>query len=309
LYFSSKFLKPYFSKLTDNPIEILQKMQSFTKKYDLRANMLVGSIAKIFFCYDVHLNKSYEKFCNQTSINLDNILLLIAKVDYLFCAVNLSVMNDSWHLPKVLDGDFVYKAKDAKHPLLDNKAVGNDINFDKNKFVAIITGANMAGKSTYLRTCGSNLILAMAGFCVNCVQMEFSIVKIFTSIRTTDSIQKNQSYFFAELLRIKNIIDCLKKGEKLFIIIDEMLRGTNSNDKHKGSYDFLKNIINYNCCGLFATHDIQIGELENENPNNFKALCFEIAFDKEELVFDYKLKDGISKNLNASYLISKMILG
>lgn len=164
----------------------------------------------------------------------------------------------------------------------------------------------MAGKSTYLRTIGTNLILSQLGAVVCAESFEFSPVELYTSIRTSDSVQDNQSYFFAELKRLEQIIKRLENGETLFIIVDEMLRGTNSKDKHDGSEKFVKKLLNYSCYGIFATHDIDIGNIKNDFPQNVDTKCFEISFRDEELVFDYKLKDGISQNLNASYLMKKM---
>jgi DNA mismatch repair ATPase MutS len=164
----------------------------------------------------------------------------------------------------------------------------------------------MAGKSTYLRTIGVNLILAQIGAVVCAKKFEFSPTEIMTSIRTTDSVQDSESYFFAELKRLQKIVNRLEQGATLFIIVDEMLRGTNSKDKHDGSQQFIQKLLKYNCYGIFATHDIDIGNLRDSYPQNVNAKCFEISFEGDSLIFDYKLKDGISKNLNASYLMRKM---
>jgi len=172
--------------------------------------------------------------------------------------------------------------------------------------INIITGANMAGKSTFLRTIGVNLVLAMTGNVVCAKGFSFVPISIHTSVRTNDSLQKSESYFFAELKRLKAIIDRLEKGEKLFVIVDEMLRGTNSKDKHLGSIALTKQMINLKASGLIATHDIALGELINTYPGNIKNQRFEVEIENNKLVFDYLLKSGISQNLNAVFLMKKM---
>jgi DNA mismatch repair ATPase MutS len=164
----------------------------------------------------------------------------------------------------------------------------------------------MAGKSTFLRTVGVNMILALCGSSVCANKFKISPIELHTSIRTSDSVQKNESYFYAELKRLKVIIDRMKNGEKLFVIIDEMLRGTNSKDKHYGSQALIEQLIRLNGSGLLATHDIALGELAEKYPDNVRNFRFEVEIKNNELVFDYKLKNGISQNLNATFLMKKM---
>ncbi|MBQ5540620.1 MAG: hypothetical protein IIU03_10335, partial [Bacteroidales bacterium] len=244
-----------------------------------------------------------KQFCGE----IENWFSVIAEYDFLFSLATLKFNNPSWCFPKPKEEKFILNAKNAGHPLIkDELCVRNDIKFSDRNFLIILTGANMAGKSTYLRTIGTNLILSQLGAVVCAEDFEFSPVELYTSIRTSDSVQDNQSYFFAELKRLEQIVKRLENGETLFIIVDEMLRGTNSKDKHDGSEKFVKKLLNYNCYGIFATHDIDIGNIKNDFPQNVDTKCFEISFNGGELVFDYKIKDGISQNLNASFLMKKM---
>ena len=205
-----------------------------------------------------------------------------------------------------MEKDFILKIKEGGHPLISSKKmVSNDFSIEGLHKISIITGANMAGKSTFLRTVGINMILGAMGTPVCAKEMSFSPIQIFTSVRTNDSLQKNESYFYAELMRLKKITDSLKAGNKLFVIIDEMLRGTNSKDKHNGSYKLIKQLLKYKTAGLVATHDIQLGKLIEEHPNNISNKRFEVEIINDEVVFDYKIKDGISQNLNASFLMKK----
>ena len=164
----------------------------------------------------------------------------------------------------------------------------------------------MAGKSTYLRTVGINMVLAMTGAPVLAKSFVLKPIDIFTGIKTTDSLQDGESYFFAELKRLKEIINTLEKDSKLFIILDEILRGTNSRDKHNGSEGLVKQLIKLNASGMIATHDLALGKLEKTFPEQVINKRFEVEIKNNELVFDYKLKDGISQNLNATFLMKKM---
>jgi DNA mismatch repair ATPase MutS len=185
------------------------------------------------------------------------------------------------------------------------KRVDNEIRIREGEFI-LITGANMAGKSTYLRTIGVNLILAMAGAPVCADAFTFTPIRIFTSIRTADSLQENESYFYAELKRLKVIIENLKNGKKLFIILDEILKGTNSTDKHAGSEALLKQFLSYKTTGIVATHDVSLGSLQERFPENIRNHCFEVDIQGNQLFFDYKLRGGLSKNLNATILMREM---
>ncbi len=194
----------------------------------------------------------------------------------------------------------------GSHPLLASKdRISNDFKINDLGKVVIVTGANMAGKSTFLRSLGTNIILACSGAKVCAEKFIFSPINIHTSIRANDSLQKNESYFYAELMRLKKIIDRLKSGEKLFIILDEMLRGTNSKDKHSGSQGLIEQLLKYNVVGIVATHDVKLGELTKKYPEKISNKRFEVKITGEKLSFDYKLMDGVSQNLNATFLMKK----
>ena len=164
----------------------------------------------------------------------------------------------------------------------------------------------MAGKSTYLRTVGINLVLAMTGSPVLANQFTFSPVQLFTGIKTSDSLQDGESYFFAELKRLKEMIERLKGGQPLFIILDEILRGTNSADKQKGSKALITQLISFQASGMIATHDLSLGKLADQFPENAENKRFEVEIKDNNLSFDYILKEGISQNLNATFLMDKM---
>jgi DNA mismatch repair ATPase MutS len=193
------------------------------------------------------------------------------------------------------------------HPLLHrDKCVRNDIQIPHSNYFLIITGANMAGKSTYLRMAGVNFLLACMGMPVCAEALTVYPAHLVTSLRTTDSLISNESYFFAELKRLKMIIDRLNAGERLFIILDEILKGTNSVDKQKGSINLIKQLVKKGACGIIATHDLLLGTLSATFPDNIHNRRFEADIKNDELTFTYKIRDGVAQNMNATFLMKKM---
>jgi DNA mismatch repair ATPase MutS len=164
----------------------------------------------------------------------------------------------------------------------------------------------MAGKSTFLRTVAVNMVLGMTGAPVCAEKMKLTPMKLFTSMRTVDSLSHNESYFYAELKRLKTLKERLENSEDIFFILDEILKGTNSTDKSLGSKQFLRRVIDLGGTGLIATHDISLGEMETEYPLNVVNKCFEIEIDGENISFDYLLRDGITRKMNAAALMRQM---
>ena len=155
-------------------------------------------------------------------------------------------------------------------------------------------------------TIGVNYLLACIGVPVCCQSLIFYPAHLITSLRTSDSLSDNESYFFAELKRLKRIIDLLNEGKELFIILDEILKGTNSADKQKGSFDLIRQFMNLRANGIIATHDLLLGELTKQFPDEIHNYCFEADIKNNELSFSYKLREGIAQNMNACFLMKKM---
>ncbi len=205
-----------------------------------------------------------------------------------------------------MDG-FHFETKALGHPLIHvRNRVCNDYIVEGWGNFTILTGANMAGKSTFLRTIGINMMLASCGAPVCASSYIYTPVELVTSIHTIDSLANNESYFYAELKRLKLIIDMLKSGSQIFIILDEILKGTNSRDKQSGSRALVKQLISLKASGIIATHDLSLGELETLFPENVQNKCFEIIIEKDRLEYDYLLKSGIARNMNASILMERM---
>lgn len=308
--FESEVLISHQKTLFDNKHSasfIIKKLSKITNAFDARLNMLVGVILNIFLLWDLLQIYRLETWQKKHKRNLPIWFEVIAEFDAFNSLANSSFNNPNSVFPEISKSDFQIISTDLGHPLIDrNERVDNDFIINDWRQFLIITGANMAGKSTYLRTVGVNLVLAMTGSAVCAKSFKFTPVEIFTSIRTKDSLQKNESYFYAELKRLQMIINRLNNGEHLFIILDEILKGTNSKDKQEGSKALLKQLINLNSSGIIATHDLALGSLADIYTRNIVNHCFEVEIENEKLIFDYKLKSGISKNLNATFLMKQM---
>ncbi|MEO8720997.1 MAG: DNA mismatch repair protein MutS, partial [Ginsengibacter sp.] len=170
----------------------------------------------------------------------------------------------------------------------------------------LITGSNMAGKSTYLRSIGVNTVLAMAGAPVCAETFTISHVQLISSMRVTDNLEESTSTFYAELKKLKTIIEKVNAGEKVFILLDEILRGTNSLDRHTGSKALIKQLIKKKAAAIIATHDLELANLKNEFAENILNYHFDAQVSNDELFFDYQLKPGICQSLNASILMRKI---
>ncbi len=285
----------------------MKALKKIAAAFDYRLNMLVGILLNIFFLWDIlqciRLERWEKVYAKKTEHWLDTVAL----VDELCSLAGFAFQHRESVFATIQDKPFHLESENLKHPFIEQKkCIGNPVHFTSWKQFQIITGANMAGKSTYLRTVGINMVLAMAGAPVLAKRFSLSPVQIFTGIKTTDSLQDGESYFFAELKRLKEIITRLEQEEKIFIILDEILRGTNSADKQTGSKALIKKLIRLGASGVIATHDLSLGELAQHFPENIVNKRFEVEIENNQLHFDYLLKEGVSQNLNATFLMKKM---
>lgn len=286
---------------------VFRQLKKLVEQFENRQNLLVGSALNSLLLWDIRCVYKLWDWHNQHHKKLTDWLDVISETDALISLANFASNNPNFVLPQIENSDFIFRAKNLGHPLLkESKRVCNDFEIDGWSKVMIVTGANMAGKSTFLRTVGINLILARTGAPVCAEKMVFTPIEIYTNMRTTDSLLKDESYFFAELKRIKGVLDWLQKGEHIFVILDEMLKGTNSVDKLNGSKELLRKLVQFESVSLIATHDLKLSEMETEFPQQVFNKCFEIRIENDELVFDYKLSDGVTKTMNATFLMKKM---
>lgn len=287
-------------------IVALKKLIRIIDAFDTRLNLILGVVLNATLMWDLLSVMRLEKWKIKFGDNIKQWTQVIAEFDYYISLANYAYNNQGFIYPK-LSGKVILDARELGHPLIPGKVrVNNNFEISRTGKIEIITGANMAGKSTFLRTIGVNLILAANGVPVCATQFDFKLQKLYSGMRTADSLKENESYFYAELKRLKYIIEKLREGEQVFILLDEILKGTNSIDKAKGSRKFVENLIALQATGIVATHDLSLCDLEKEHPENIENKCFEVQIDGNKIDFDYKLRSGITRNMNASLLMKQM---
>jgi DNA mismatch repair ATPase MutS len=300
-------LKAELTSQNQTASQSVHRLAKLMNALDQRGNLLMSTILNGLLFWELRQVMQIEKWKEAHSADLPRWIEAIGAIDAYCSLATFSYNHPDYIYPQITSQSFHLQAEALGHPLMDrNKCVRNGIDMEKRPFFIIITGANMAGKSTYLRTVGVNYLLACIGAPVWAAKMEIFPARLVTSLRTSDSLTDNESYFFAELKRLKLIIDKLKAGEDLFIILDEILKGTNSMDKQKGSFALIKQFMSMDANGIIATHDLLLGTLIDAFPQNIRNYCFEADITNNELTFSYQMRSGVAQNMNACFLMKKM---
>ena len=313
LIHDQSFRSPYLQKIRhslftpeSNSLQALTQLHRIQNSLDQRGNIVIAFILNGLYLKDFHTLLRLDHWRKKYGPDIETWTDVLSEADALISMANYRFNHPAYCLP-VICQDRLLDTEEIGHPLLKSERnVTNDFSIRSLHQIAIVTGANMAGKSTFVRTIGVNLILAQSGNVVCSRYFAFQPMTLFTSMRTTDSLSKDTSYFHAELLRLQQLVNIAQQEDKVFIILDEMLKGTNSVDKLNGSLAFLKRILSYPISGLVATHDLALGELADDFPEHFFNVCFEIVHSGSQITYDYKLHPGISSNMNASILLKQM---
>lgn len=283
---------------------IFQKFSRILDSFDQRNNIIIAVVGNALFLWDIQNAMKVEKWISKYKHTVEKWFEVITFFDAQNTLANFSYNHPTFVMPVITDKPTIIKATQLGHPLLKSvKRIDNDFSIDKEQFF-IVTGANMAGKSTFLRTVSLSMVLANNGLPVCAEKMEYNPIKLITSMRTSDSLADDESYFYSELKRLKFIVDQIEI-EDYFIILDEILKGTNSKDKAIGSKKFVEKLSNSKSTGIIATHDVSLCELQEEF-KDIENYFFDAQIHDDELHFDYTLKKGICKNMNASFLLKKM---
>lgn len=290
-----------------SPIQALQQLSKELDRLDLRNNQFLYVLLEGSIFFQLQEIVRIERWKVRYGQHISEWLETVGELDALCSLGTFAYNHPQYTYPELTEKPFCFLATQMGHPLMPaSQCVKNDATIPSRPFFLIITGANMAGKSTYLRTIGVNYLLACIGAPVCCEKLKLHPNQLITSLRTSDSLSDNESYFFAELKRLKRIIDLLNQGQQLFIILDEILKGTNSMDKQKGSFDLIRQFMQLKANGIIATHDLLLGSLIKQFPEEIRNYCFEADIKDNELTFSYKLREGVAQNMNACFLMKKM---
>ena len=285
-----------------------KQLSRYINNLDQRYNVFGYIIMNGLFIWDWRQLNNIDKWLSKHQDHIEEWKSAIANYDALCALASFSFNFPQFNYPTYeADSEYIVEAVNAGHPMIQaDRCVRNDIKLLKEKSFFIITGANMAGKSTYLRTVAVNYLLAEIGAPVFADSMKFTPTHLYTGLRVADSLNDGASYFFAELKRLETMVKRAESGEKMLVILDEILRGTNSIDKQKGSLGLIKKLIHLPVGGIIATHDLAVGTLADAFPDKVQNFRFEAETNDDELTFSYHLQPGVAQNTNAFFLMKKM---
>lgn len=287
-------------------IDAFDDLRRILDGLDRRGNVLGLIFFDALFLSDIFLVRRFRRWQKAYTANIDRWIDEVSMTDALVSMATFRYNEPSAGRAEITDSiELTYEARGLWHPFLGARAVRNDFTIDGTHYY-IVTGANMAGKSTFLRSLGVNYILAMNGMPVFAESFRVSLFSLFSSMRTSDDLAHGISYFNAELLRLRQLIDHCRGHRHTLIILDEILKGTNSLDKLNGSRMFLEAISHLPVSGVIATHDLELSRMADDETGRFHNFCFEIRL-SDEITYTYKITPGVARNQNATHLLKGIL--
>ncbi len=298
-----------------------QELAKTLELFEYRMNGVAFMFLNGLFLWDIHFAIKLEKWRKEHKNDTPKWVETLAEFEALFSLASFSFNHKEYIFPTIsvlnMNGseqkitENAFEIVEMAHPLLKQEVrIDNDFTAKNIREIALITGSNMAGKSTFLRALGINMVLACAGAPVCATKFDFVPMLISSSMRIIDSLEKGESSFFAELKRLKQILDILeeadKKGEYNLVLLDEILRGTNSKDRYLGSVAIIKQLLKLPATAFIASHDVELSKLEAEFPDKITNYAFEVENMETGLHYPYKIKKGVCQNTNAVFLMQKM---
>ncbi|RYZ29408.1 MAG: hypothetical protein EOO10_06390, partial [Chitinophagaceae bacterium] len=285
----------------------LKELKKILDRFDLRTSIIGLIFFNSFLWWDVRQMIALNKWRKRNGSRVKKWFEAVAETEVVHSLSTLHFNHPGWTFPQFSSDHFTFEGTQIGHPLLrESQRVNNDFSLHGLAKIGLITGSNMAGKSTFLRSLGVNIVLAQTGAPVCAASFLLSPVQLVSSMRIADNLAENTSTFYAELKKLRTIIEMVKSHLPVFILLDEILRGTNSFDRHKGSAALMKQLIKEDAVAVIATHDVELAELQKAFPQSIENYHFDVEVEGEELYFDYKLKEGVCKSLNASILMKKI---
>jgi DNA mismatch repair ATPase MutS len=277
------------------------------KRIEFRSNLVVSPILQFFLMWDLRQIISLTEWKKKNKLQLNDWFDVIAEMEVAISMASLVHNEPGWCFPEIDSAYFHLQAEAIGHPLIPvSNRVNNDFSMEGTGKIAMITGSNMAGKSTFLRSLGTNIVLALMGAPVCAERMKLSDMELISSMRVSDNLAENTSTFYAELKKLQYIIESVNRKEPVFILLDEVLRGTNSTDRHKGSRALIRQLLQGKAVAVMATHDTDLAHSESAADPSVTNYYFEGKIINDELYFDYKIKKGICESLNATTLMKKI---
>jgi DNA mismatch repair ATPase MutS len=276
-------------------------------RFDFRLNVFIFIPLNAFLLWDLWQMHGLNQWRERNRKGVTQWMDALGTMEALGSLALLHFNRPDWCFPEIGEGSFEYAAKGLGHPLIpEGKRVANDFEARGQGQLELVTGSNMAGKSTFLRTAGVNMVLAMAGAPVCASSCRVSKASVVSSMRIADNLEDSTSTFYAELKKLRSIIDKVKRHEPVFILLDEILRGTNSRDRLTGSRALVRQLVREGAVGIIATHDLELANMAEELPGHVHNYYFDVQFHGNELDFDYTLRKGICTTKNAEVLMRQI---
>ena len=313
--FNSKKLKALKSKLVNSEFSASNEIiricrlldyshQRPIKNVPLGGNFLYPLLNSLFLL-DIYLIMGAEKWRSKNKAFLKSWAEVVSEFEVINSFAGFYFSNPTYTFPEISEKNNFIEFESLGHPLINNnKRICNDFRSKGYGDNVLITGSNMGGKSTFLRTVGVNIVLALAGAPCCAKKAQVSNMKLFTSMRTQDNLMKGISSFYAELNRIEKMLKLIENSQNVYFLLDEMFKGTNSEDRHKGSFSFINQLSELKTSGIIATHDIELAKLL-ENKELVTNYSFNSEIKDHSMIFSYKLHNGICNDFNASALMER----
>lgn len=305
--FESEALKRQKAELlsgSKSASEAFSSLSAIVNRFDNRSNMFY-QLLNAFVLMDFWLVLAAQRWFSSHGHLISAWLAANANMETFNSLSGFAFANPAYCFPAVEASAFRLEARNLGHPLIGEKErVTNDFEVS-GKALLLITGSNMSGKSTFLRTVGVNVVLGLAGAPVCATSMSLSFFQLFTSMRTHDALEESVSSFYAELRRIRQLLDLLETKVPVLYMLDEVLKGTNSDDRHKGTEALVHQLLKKNAAGFISTHDLSLSYLGERLPQ-VTNYSFNNFIEGDELIFDYKLTEGPCRSFNASQLMKNM---
>ncbi len=294
----------YLNPQGESASSAIRNLRSIADFLDARHGPVVHLLANGLCLWDLQGLLRFQAWRGRNGKQVRAWLEGLARLEALSGFAGAYYDHSNWCFPVLSEGEPLIDSKGMGHPLiLEEARVDNDLSLEKKGEVLIITGSNMSGKSTLLRTIGINLVLAYAGAPVCASSFRAGLFELHSAMRIKDDLENHVSTFYAELLRIKGVLESAQAGRPVFFLLDEIFRGTNSHDRHVGARTVLRQLSRLGASGLVSTHDLELGDLEKESPEVFRNFHFREHYEGDQIRFDFRLRPGISQTTNASHLM------
>ncbi len=307
-------LRSAFSEDGYSAVSEIGRLKRILEVFQLRGIKIKGKhtgshffyhVFNLFWLFDVYWIILTEKWKQKNRSHLRDWATAVGEFEVLSSMAGFSYSNPSFTFPEIREEPYRMHFETLGHPLIHKKnRVCNSFDLKGKGAIAMITGSNMAGKSTFLRTVGINMVLAFMGAPCCAASGQVSVMKIFSSMRTQDNLEEGVSSFYAELKRVEQLLTLIKSGQAVFFLLDEMFKGTNSKDRHVGGFSLIKQLSKLNAFGMISTHDLELARLTG-NHNIAANFSFNSEIQDGEMLFNYELAHGLCRDFNASELMRR----